>query len=253
MAYATTSIERFANLRAGDRRLLQCMAGVALIALVLGVLAGLATALVRGGLLSVPLSSGYRFLTVHGVSTFFYWLFTAQAALLLGFSATEHGDGIAKPGLAWAGFMMMLAGLVLSMAGSYTGAPLLYNGAPELASDNPAALLLFNLGYVAMALGLMAISASAITTLLRPRWQSRQERLSAQGFALFSWAGFLVVTGFAALYTFTPGVLWALGIGPFPASHGTRWHIVFHNMHYLPLMATVILWYVLMQCLTGAK
>jgi cytochrome c oxidase subunit 1 len=120
--------------------------------------------------------------------------------------------------------------------------------------DNPRDLLLFNLGYSLLGLGLDgATSASAIVTLLRPRWQGQQDKLSAVGFALFAWAGFLVVTGFAALYTFVPGVLWALGVGPFPLSHGTRWHIVFHNMHYLPLMATVILWYVLVQALTGVK
>lgn len=246
-------IERFATLPLGDRRLLKSMVAVALIALALGVLAGLATALVRGGLLDVSLSTGYRFLTVHGVSIFFYWLFTAQAALLLGFAATEHGAGLAWPKLAWVGFALMLAGLGLSTSGSFVGTPLLYNGAPELTADNPRDLLLFNLGYVSLALGLMALPASAIVTLLRPRWQGQQERLSARGFALFTWAGFLVVTGFAALYTFFPGVLWALGIGAFPASHATRWHIVFHNMHYLPLMATVILWYVLMQSLTGVK
>jgi cytochrome c oxidase subunit 1 len=44
-----------------------------------------------------------------------------------------------------------------------------------------------------------------------------------------------------------------VGLGPFPFGQGTSWHIVFHNMHYLPLMATVILWYVLMQALTGVK
>lgn len=253
MTHARTYTERFATLPAHDRRLLKSMATAALIALLLGVLAGLATALVRGGLLGALPVTGYRFLTVHGVSIFFYWLFTAQAALLLGFAATEHSGALAWRGLARAGFALMLAGLGLSMAGSLAGTPLLYNGAPELVSDNPRDLLLFNLGYVALALGLIALPASAIVTLLRPRWNGQQERLSALGFALFAWAGFLMVTGFAALYTFAPGVLWALGVGPFPASHGTRWHIVFHNMHYLPLMATVILWYVLMQALTGVK
>ena len=201
---------------------------------------------------AIPLT-GYRFLTVHGVSIFFYWLFITQAALLLGFAATERGAGLAWPRLAWVGFVLMLVGLTLSMSGSLTGTPLLYDGAPETAMDNPRDLLFFNLGYLSLALGLMALPTCAIVTLLRPRWRGQQDRLSALGFALFAWAGFLIVTGFAALYTFTPGVLWALGIGPFPASHGTRWHIVFHNMHYLPLMATVILWYVLMQALTGVK
>jgi cytochrome c oxidase subunit 1 len=253
MAQTNTYTERLAGLPAPDRRLLKSMAAVALLALVIGIVAGVATALVRGGLLNVGMATGYRFLTVHGVSIFFYWLFTTQTALLLGLAACEHGTGLAWRRLAWLAFALMLAGLGLSMVGSVVGTPLLYNGSPELVLSNPGDLLLFNLGYSFLGLGLMVLPASAIVTLLRPRWQGQQQKLSALGFALFAWAGFLVVTGFAALYTFVPGVWWALGAGPFPASHGTRWHIVFHNMHYLPLMATVILWYVLMQVLTGVK
>ncbi len=253
MAHTPNYIERFATLPAADRRLLKSMAVVALVALALGVLAGLATALVRGGMLGAIPNTGYRFRSSDLVSIFFYWLFTAQAALLLGFSATEHSGGLAWRRVAWSGMALMLIGFGLSIAGSLMGTPLLYNGAPELAGDDPGALLVFNLGYLSLALGLMALPASAIATLLRPRWQGRQERLTALGFALFAWAGFLMVAGFAALYTFAPGILWALRFGDFPSNHGTRWHIVFHNMHYLPLMATVILWYVLMQTLTGVK
>ena len=253
MASTPSYTERLVGLPANDRFLIKSMAAVALLALLLGILAGVATALVRGGLLPASAAEGYRFLTIHGVSIFFYWLFTTQTALLLGLAACEHGTGLAWRRLAWLAFALMLAGLGLSMAGSLTGTPLLYNGSPELVRDNPADLLLFNLGYSLLGLGLMVLPASAIVTLLRPRWAGQQATLSAIGFALFTWAGFLVVTGFAALYTFVPGVVWALGAGPFPVSHGTRWHIVFQNMHYLPLMATVIHWYVLMQVLTGVK
>lgn len=253
MAHVPTYPQRLAALPGADRTLLKSMAAVALLALFIGILAGVATALVRGGLLSVPMAEGYRFLTVHGVGIFFYWLFTAQTALLLGLAACENGHGLAWRPLAWVAFALLLGGLGLSMLGSASGTPLLYNGSPELVRDNPRDLLLFNLGYSLLGLGLMLLPASAIVTLLRPRWQGQQDTLSAVGFALFAWAGFLILTGFAALYTFVPGVLWALGVGPFPLSHGTRWHIVFHNMHYLPLMATVILWYVLVQALTGVK
>lgn len=248
-----TCTERFATLPNTDRSLLKSMSAVALGALGLGILGGLLTALARGGFLDMVPNTGYRFLTVHGVSIFFYWLFMAQAALLLGFAATENGRGLVWRWLAWGGFALMLAGFGFSMVGAYMGTPLLYNGAPELAADDPSGLLVFNLGYLLLGLGLMALPASAIATLLTPRWQGLQERLSAVGFALFTWAGFLMVTGFAALYAFLPGALWALGVGPFPFSHGTSWHIVFHNMHYLPLMATVILWYVLVGALTGVN
>ena len=245
--------QRLAALPLADRRLLIAMAGVALVALVVGIVGGLAIALARAGFLDILPTTGYRFLTLHGVSIFFYWLFVAQAALLLAFSATEGGRGLVGPGVGWAGFALMLGGFGVSLAGAHMGTPLLYNGAPELAASEPTALLVFSAGYVLLGLGLMLLPACAITTLLTPRWQGRQERLSAVGFALFVWAGFLIVTGFAALYAFVPSVLWALGVGQFPASQGTSWHIVFHNMHYLPLMATVILWYVLMHVLTGVK
>jgi cytochrome c oxidase subunit 1 len=253
MTMSETFNTRFAGLPAADRRLITGIAAVALVALALGILGGLLTALARGGFLDIVPNTGYRLLTVHGVSIFFYWLFLAQSALLLGFAAAEEGRGLVRRGLAWTGFALMLAGFVFSIAGAHMGVPLLYNGAPELAEQTPGALLVFNLGYLLLGLGLIVLPAAAIVTLLTPRWQGRQQRLSAVGFALFAWAGFLMVTGFAALYTFLPGALWALGLAPFPASHGTSWHIVFHNLHYLPLMAAVILWYVLVRWLTGVK
>lgn len=242
--------QRLATLPPADRRLLTAMAAVALTALTVGLVGGLATALARAGLLDIIPAAGYRMLTVHGVSIFFYWLFVAQAALLLAFSATEGGRGLARRRVAWAGFALMLGGFGVSMAGAQMGTPLLYNGAPELAAGEPRGLLVFSAGYLLLGLGLMVLPASAIATLLAP---GRRQPLSAVGFALFVWAGFLIVTGFAALYAFVPSVLWALGVGPFPEAQGTSWHIVFHNMHYLPLMATVLLWYVLMQALTGVK
>jgi cytochrome c oxidase subunit 1 len=245
--------QRFAVLPALDRKLLRCMAAVALLALGLGLVGGVLTAAARAGFIDVMPATGYRLLTVHGVSIFFYWLFVAQAALLLAFAAVEHGRGLVWRPLAWLGFALMLGGFGLSLAGSHIGVPLLYEGSPEMAADDARGLLVFNAGYVLLGLGLMVLPVAAIGTLLTPRWKGRQPLLSAVGFALFAWAGFLVVTGFAALYTFVPGVLWALGAGAFPSDHGTRWHIVFHNMHYLPLMATVIIWYVLVHALTGVK
>ena len=244
---------RFAALPAIDRRLVLCIAGASLAALLLGIVGGLLTALVRAGVIDAPPEDAYRYLTVHGVSIFFYWLYLAQTALLLGFAAIEEGRGLALRGLAWAGGVLLVAGFVVSLAGAHMGTPLLYDGAPDLARDEPQTLLVFNAGYLLLGLGLMAAPAAAIATLLAPRRAGRQERMSAIGFALFAWAGFLMVSGFAALHAFVPGTLWALGLGAFPTTHTTNWHILFHNLHYLPLMATVLMWYVLMGALTGVK
>jgi cytochrome c oxidase subunit I len=245
--------DRLGRLPDPDRRLLRRIGGAALAALVLGIIAGLMMALVRGGMLTFLPDTAYRFLTLHGVSIFFYWLFLAQAGLLAGFAAIENGHGLVWRGLARAGFWAMIAGLSLSLAGSVIGTPLLYDGAPDLARDEPLTLLVFDAGYLSLGAGLLALPAAAIATLLAPRREGRQPGLSAVGFALFAWAGFLMISGFAALHAFVPGTLWALGLGDFPVGQKTSWHILFHNMHYLPLMATVLMWYVLAEALTGVK
>jgi len=244
---------RFTTLPARDRNLILVIATAALVALALGIIEGLLTALVRSGFLSMDPASGYRFLTVHGVSAFFYWLYLAQVALLLGFSAIENEGGLAWRGAAVVGGLLLVLAFVVSLVGSYIGTPPLYDGAPALLEEEPQTLLVFNLGYVLLGLGLMILPATAIATLARTLRLAGKDSLSAVGFALFVWAGFLIVAGFAALHAFVPGLLWALGLANFPAVQTTNWHILFHNLHYLPLMATVLIWYLLMQVLTGAQ
>jgi cytochrome c oxidase subunit 1 len=251
-------VQRLEALPARDRTLVIALAGAALGALVLGILGGLLTALVRSGLVAADPGSGYRFLTLHGVSVFFYWLYFAQAALLLGFAAVERGKeglpgGLAFRGVAIAGTLAMALGFALSLIGSFIGSPPLYDGAPELLRDEPRTLLIFSLGYVALGIGLMLVPGAAVATLLATLGRGRQDRLGALGFALLAWAGFLMVTGYAALHAFLPTTFWALGLAGFPEAQETGWHILFHNLHYLPLMATVLMWYVLMQVLTGVK
>lgn len=244
---------RFNALALRDRRLVLVLAGAALVALVLGILGGLLTALARGGIIDIQPEDGYRFLTVHGVSVFFYWLYLAQIALLLGFAAIEDEGGLAWSAAARFGAVLMIAGFGFSLTGAYMGTPPLYDGAPALLESEPRTLLVFNLGYILLGLGMMLTPMAAITTLLRAVRRGQRDKLSAVGFALFAWAGFLMVTGFAALHAFVPGLLWALGLAPFPAVQATNWHILFHNLHYLPLMATVLMWYVLMKELTGVQ
>ncbi len=253
-----TIIHRLRSLPSGDRRLVIILAATALVALLIGLAGGLLTALVRAGFLPALPESGYRFLTVHGVSAFFYWLYFAQAALLLGFAAAERGNGGDKVGLArrWLsvlGAIAMVLGFVLGLYASVMGSPPLYDGNVELLADEPMTVLVFSLGYAFLGLGLILVPATAIATLLSSLGRGRRRSLDALGFALLAWSGFLIVTGFAAIHAFLPALLWALGLGDFPVGQETGWHILFHNLHYLPLMATVLVWYILMQVLTGAK
>lgn len=248
---ATRLTARIAALPAADKSLLTLLIAAALLALAFGLAGGVVTALARAGALHLFADDAYRVLTLHGVSVFFYWLYLIQAALLLTLAAAGDGRGLALRPLAWIGAVLMLAGFAVSEWIAATGTPLLYDGNPELAADDPRSVGAFALGYLLLAAGLSVAAASGIATVLRPWREGAADGLSAVGFALFAWAGFLVVSALAAANAFLPGLLWSLGAGPFPADHGTEWHILFHNLHYLPLMATVLVWYVLTEHLTG--
>jgi hypothetical protein len=129
--------DRLVALPQADRRLLKSMSAVALLALFIGILAGVATALVRGGLISVGIADGYRFLTVHGVGIFFTGCSPHRPLCCW---AWPHASTVKGwPGVHWRGlaFGLMLLGLVLSMVGSVSGTPLLYNGSPGAGARQP--------------------------------------------------------------------------------------------------------------------
>lgn len=248
-APAASLADRLRGLAAADRRLGLTLVGLALSALILGLVYGFAMALARSGGLALLPETAYRLLSLHGTTAFFYWLFLGQAALLLLLAAGEGEKGIALRPVAWIGTLLIALGFVVSEFGALTGTPLLYDGNPALGLDDPAAVALSAAGYLLLAAGLVAISISGIATVLRSR---TTDGFSALGFGLFAWAGFLIVSAVASANAFLPNLLWALGYGAFPADATTEWHILFHNLHYLPLMATVLVWYSLARELTGA-
>ena len=255
MSEALSSLtDRIAALPDGDKTLARVLFASALLALFFGIGFGWLTALGRAGVTGFEPQQAARLLTLHGVTVFFYWLYLAQVALLLVLAGAErHGGGLAWRPLAWIGGALMLAGFAVSEAAGIIGTPLLYDGGPALGRDDPAAVGWFSLGYLLLGGGLAASSASAIATVIARRNDGATGPLSAIGFALFAWAGFLIVSAMASVNAFLPSVLWAVGLGAFPANQPTEWHILFHNLHYLPLMATMVIWYVLVQALTGVS
>ncbi|MCH7880071.1 MAG: cbb3-type cytochrome c oxidase subunit I [Proteobacteria bacterium] len=243
------------NLSSADKRLLLAFFSIAVLALTLGIIFAMMTAAGRTGLFAITSETAYRMLGLHGVTIFFYWLYFVQAGfvLLLASVYTEGAGAVAWRPVAWLGFVMMLAGLV-SSEWNYTGGTiLLYDGNPTLLIDNPSAGRFFYLGYVLLSAGLLLVAVSAIATALRPKFQGVIESWSPISFAVVAWSGLLIVAAIAGANAFLPPLLWTLGLRESVVGYAMNWSVLFHNMHYLPLMATVILWYVLMENLTGVK
>jgi hypothetical protein len=248
-------LEGLGRLSGQDKLLLKLLFGLALGALALGILAGAGTALARAGFIDIAPLCGYRAMTVHGVAIFFYWLYFVQAAMLLAFSTvyTEPNGRIAARGFAWAGMALMFLGLLLNLYAALSGLPLLYDAPPGLAARGAPGSGAFYLGYLALAAGLCLVAVAAVATALKPRFEGRISEWSVLSFANVAWAGLLMVSAVAAFNAFLPAALWAYGLVPMPSEYSTAWHVLFHNMHYLPLMATVLVWYALVEASTAVK
>jgi cytochrome c oxidase subunit I len=241
------------TLPAGDRALLKLMIGCALVALGVGVVFGLWTALARAGIANVEVETGYRAMTAHGVSVFFYWLYFGLAAVLLALTAVTAGPigRIAWGPVAWIGCLSMIVGFLANQFGTWTGTPLLYDGSPEIAVEAPFAAGIFFLGYLLLALGLFLIACSAIATAIAGKAAATEKAWSPITFGAVAFAGFIMVSATATMNAFLGECLWGFGFAAMPTDHATAWHLLFHNMHYLPLMGTVLIWYALVREMTG--
>ena len=62
-----------------------------------------------------------------------------------------------------------------------------------------------------------------------------------------------MVSAIAGANAFLPPMLWTFGLREAVSGYTMSWSVLFHNVHYLPLMATMVLWYVLMENVTGVK
>jgi cytochrome c oxidase subunit 1 len=246
-------VPALARAPARDRTLLGALLAAALATLAFGVIAGAAVALTRAGAAAPAPENGYRLLASHGVSAFFFWLYFAQAALLLALIMT-HGrsrPALALRPLAWLGAIVMAAGFATAQAGIWLGVPLLYDGDPDLAADDRRHALLFYAGYLGLALGLALVACAAIATAVAGKRERGGAPWSAVTFGAVAWAGLILVSALAVANAFLPAALWAAGAGPAPTDHSTGWHILFHNLHYLPLMGTVLVWYALVRDFIG--
>ncbi len=243
------------NLKPADKKLLLAFFSIAVIALALGIVFATMTAAARTGLFAIEPETAYRMLGLHGVTIFFYWLYFVQAGfvLLLASVYTEGAGTVALRPLAWLGFLAMLAGLVSSETSYSGGTTLLYDGNPSLLSDDPSEGRFFYLGYVLLSVGLFLVATSAIATALRPKFAGVIESWSPISFAAVAWSGLLIVAAIGGVNAFLPPLLWTLGLREAVMGYAMSWSVLFHNMHYLPLMATVVLWYVLMENVTGVK
>jgi cytochrome c oxidase subunit 1 len=247
-------IAKLRGLDAADNKILRTLIFFALLTLGLGVLYALFVVLARAGFISLPGLLGYQLLTLHGTTIFYYWLYFMQAALLLAFILiyTKGSEKLSWRSFAWLGTGLMILGFVLNQFAPLTGAAVLYDAPTPLSADFPTSGY-FYLGYVCLGLGLLFVTLSGLATAIRAKLKGHVENWNTITFASVILGGLLIVSSLAALNVFVPATLWAFGLQPLNFNYDMAYHVLFHNLHYLPLLSTVLVWYVLIEVMTGVK
>ncbi len=235
-----------------DRRILATLFTLSLAAFALGVIYALITVLGRAGFFAESIPTLHKALTLHGTTAFYYWLYFVQAALLL-LLIPVFSDGVNRfhwrPAL-WIGTALMGAGFLINQYASLFGASVLYGASAPLSGQFPNAKAVY-VGYMLLTTGLVLLALAAIRTALEAKRGGRE--WSSITFAAVMWWGLVLVTALAASNAYLPTLGWLISGGAMSFNYEMKWHVMFHNMHYLPLMSTVLMWYVLAEATTGVK
>jgi len=239
-----------------ERRLAAAHLWVAHLALLGGVLTGLFQALEHAGLNLYPyvpvLQSYYHGLSIHGVLNVLVWTTFFIAGFLPWVSARAWGRPLARPGLAWLAFWVMLAGLVLAAI------PLLGNAATVLFTFYPP-MRAHGAFYVGLTL---VVAGTWILTYVLAATQSAWRRehpgartplaafMSLTTFAMWS----LASAGIAAEMVFML-IPWSLGLRPGTDALLARALFWFtgHPIVYFWLLPAYVSWYTLVPRQAGGR
>ena len=246
--------ERVSRLRSGERALLKAFIAWALLALLLGVIYALLVVSGRAGFLALGSRWSYKLLTLHAATVFYYWFYFVQAAFLMVLWTAGVGrERLSGLSAGWLAFGLMAGGFLLTqIAPLFFRADVLYDAMPPLAGQFPGTGY-FYLGYVLLFLGFLTLNVVGLFTVRAAKRERPGETFTAVGFAGVIWAILAISGALAALLVFGAGARWALGLGPLQINYHLLYSFMFHNMHYLPLLSTVLGWYVLAEVTTGVK
>ncbi len=245
------------NLSKGERRLLITYLAVSVGALALGGIFALFLALEEAGFISLGALTAYKFLTLHGATSFYYWLYLAQVGVMLALILVFIKGARLTPVwlvVSWIALLLIIGGWVLDLVSPLMGAVVTYKALQPLTGETSSASE-FLLGYILLSIGLLVSAVVGIVTAIRPKLEGHIKEWSAIGYGAFLWQLLLFVAAIISLYAYVPALQMISGAEPFIPnfSYSSSWSVMFHNMHYLPLLSTVLVWYALVEATTGVK
>lgn len=232
--------------------------GVGLIALIVGGIAGLIVVLDLGGLLEFQPVTAYKALTLHATALFNFWLYAVQVGIILLFLRI-YTPGVRLSGLAWYATVGSLALISLAFLGALysivvRGASVTYAALYPLSERVPGSVGLVT-SFLALYASLALVTVVGLYLPLKAKFEGKVSEWNSITFASFIWFGLLAITIVAASLVYVPELYKLItGKDLFEGYRFTMsWGVMFHNLHYLPIMASVLTWYTLSEAILGVK
>jgi len=234
------------------QNLILANAVMAVLSLLVGGIAALFVALSRAPLFLVKdHATYYMWLTAHGMNMLIFWILWFEVALLYFVSTVLLNSPLFSVRLGWVAFALMLLGWLSVNYSIFSGkASVLFTVYPPMTAHT----ILFYLGYILFALGVLIAIALFFATIYKARVERRFEGslpLVTFGAGIAAIIGFTVVAHGAIALVYN--ILYHSGYIETVNVMFYRWFFwgLGHNAQYVNVTAMVAVWYALLALATG--
>jgi cytochrome c oxidase subunit 1 len=239
------------NVHRDAENLVKVNAVVAIVALLVGAIAGLLLVLTRWQ--AVHLLSAvwyYRLLTAHGLNMLIFFIIFFEMAVLYFAGPIVLNCRVPTPKLGWLSFALMVAGAVLVEVMVFSGrADVLFTSYPPLRAHP-----LYYLGIILFAVGALTVSFLFMATLVVAKREKTYEgSIPLVTFGGLTAAIIAIITLVHGAVIYIPTLAWSMDYMPMDAQ---IYRLIFwglgHSSQQINVAAQVSVWYLLGGLTVGA-
>jgi cytochrome c oxidase subunit I len=232
-------------------RLLKVNAVAAIVALLVGAIAGLLLALTRWQTVHLlPAEWYYRLLTAHGLNMLIFFIIFFEMAVLYFAGPIMLGSRVPAPRLGWLSFVLMVAGALIVEWMVFAGkADVLFTSYPPLRADP-----WYYVGIILFAVGALIVSFLFMATLvIAKREKTYEGSIPLVTFGGLTAAIIAVITLVHGAAIYIPTLLWSMNyMNMDPEIYRMMFWALGHSSQQINVAAQVSIWYLLGGLTVGA-
>jgi cytochrome c oxidase subunit I len=238
------------NVHRDAENLVKVNAVVAIVALLIGAVAGLLLVLTRWQAVHLLTAVWYyRLLTAHGLNMLIFFIIFFEMAVLYFAGPIVLNSRVPTPKIGWLSFALMVAGAVLVDVMVFTGrADVLFTSYPPLRAHP-----LYYLGIILFAVGALAVSFIFMATLVVAKREKTYEgSIPLVTFGALTAAIIAIITLLHGAAIYVPTLAWSMD---YMAMDPEIYRLIFwglgHSSQQINVAAQVSVWYLLAGLTVG--